>query len=851
MKHRAPLDMESADTFFAFQSRAQERGYDEAFDSQGRPRPHWSPLLSELTCLPASEIRARGDRLAKRVREAGVDFDIFSHPTRPTQRWQIDLAPVVISAGEWRWLEKALCQRARLMNLILQDIYGAQTLMRSGAIPAELVFADPTFLRPCQSILPNAGPLRFFAADIARDENGQWRVIDNHSETLAGMGYAIANRVAHSHVTGDIFRRCNAVRLAQFFQNLQGSLTATAGRDNARIALLTPGPTDQDYFSHAYLARYLGYILVEGPDLRTKGNQVYLKTLEGLKEVDLLVRCVDGRQIDALELDPGGLSGPAGLLRVNRAMPHLIMNAVGSGLVQNRGLGPYLSRLSRDLLGEDLLLPDARRHWLGDPQARREVLDNLDTYIVRKAQEGTGRPGQAELGQEPGALSSAERDALVRSITMRGAALVAEEEFGFSRAPTIEGEALSSRPFAIRFFVANMGSDYEVMPGGLAMSVDPGRAVSLSTIDGHNRDVWVLSDAEQRPHVSLWRPRMENARVERSQRVIQSRVADDLFWLGRYHERADWLMRVLRGAYRRIEEDSGDLDGLTAVEKCLRTLLEKSGPLQPRTTDRQIERLCVELTSGADRYRTLKHTCEDLYRCANLGRDRLSFEAWQTLSKFRPGDAYLNELTRASASAVLDLLDEGLSSLSAFSGLMHENMTRNFGWRFLDVGRRVERAYNLCELIDTLFSHVEEPEEETNALRLMLELADSYITYRSRYRIDPKLPLTLDLLLLDETNPRSLAYQLNATSQHLDALPEGVRGTPLPDDKRLLLAALTAVRLADVEVLGAAKTRDQLARLMSEQLELLPELSNAIGRHYFNPADDTPHRVHTRSETVP
>ncbi len=249
--------------------------------------------------------------------------------------------------------------------------------------------------------------------------------------------------------------------------------------------------------------------------------------------------------------------------------------------------------------------------------------------------------------------------------------------------------------------------------------------------------------------------------------------------------------------------------------------------------------------------RALQRTFENLYRCANLVRDRLSFEAWQTLSKFRPQDTFTKGLAEAAPNAVIDFIDEGLSALAAFNGLMHENMTRNFGWSFLDMGRRIERAYNLAEAVRTLFIPDADPEEEMNGLRLILELADSFITYRSRYRLDPSLPLVLDLLLLDETNPRSLAYQLTEISKHLEGLPDGARGAGLSEDRRLSLSALTAVRLADIEAIAQEESRIGLDELLSAELEILPELSNAIGRHYFNLTDDVPHRVHTRSEPRP
>lgn len=830
-------------------------GYDEMLEPAGALRPRWRGLLSSLDGLSHSELDLRTARLDRRVRETGIAYDIFADPNTPSQRWQLDLVPIVISSGEWRWLETALIQRARLFDATLADIYGAQRLMRSGLVPPELVFSDNAYLRPCQDIVPNAGPLRFYAADLARGADGQWRVIDSHAETLAGIGFALANRVVHTHVAGDIFKRVNAVRLAAYFQNLLIALAAHTGRDNARIALLTPGPHHEDYFSHAYLARYLGLHLIEGSDLRTKGNGVYLKTLEGLKEIDLIVRCVDGRLIDPLELDPAGFEGPAGLLRICRGSPRLVVNAIGSAIIQNRGLGPYLARLANDLLGEELALPDAPRWWLGDPAARRHVLDRLDGLVIRKAQEGTGRPGQAALGQDPRAISGAERELLKQEIVLHGARLVAEEKIGFSLAPAYEQQSLIRRPFAVRCFVARTADGYEAMPGGLAMTIDPDRAVALTAPDGHTRDVWVLSEAEQSQHVSLWRPKFETARVERSQRVIQSRVADDLFWLGRYSERADWTMRVLRGALRRVEEDSGPVDGWGAARKCLAMLLRKNDSVatgrRELRLDVEIEQLCVSLISSSTGPRTLERTFEGLYRVANLARDRLSYEAWQTLSRFRPGDTWVASLAPATPSALLDLLEEGLASIAAFNGLMHENMTRNFGWAFLDMGRRLERAYNLSEAIATLFIPASDPEEETSALLLLLELADSFITYRSRYRLDPMLALVLDLLALDEENPRSLAYQLAAIGKHLASLPDSLQGVSLSEDRRLILALTTSIRLADVVAIADEVDRGALARLTGEQLQLLPELSNAVARHYFSLSEEAPHRVHTRNEPRP
>ncbi len=834
---------------------ARASAYDELVDQQGRPRPHWRGFISALEAMTPAERIARAGHLDRRVRQTGIAYDIFSDPRKPSQRWQLDLLPILISPSEWRELERALIQRARLFDALLRDVYSTQDVLQANVVPPDLVFSDSAYVPSCRSILPGAGALQFYAADIARAADGRWRVIDNHTETNAGLGFALANRVVHTHVLGDLFKLNNAVRLAGYFQSLQTALNILSGRASPRIALLTPGPHHEDYFSHAYLARYLGYLLVEGSDLRTRGNAVYLKTLEGLKEVDLIVRCVDGRLIDPLELDPSGFDGPAGLLRILRRAPQLVVNPPGTALAQNRGLGGRLAGLAQALLGEDLTIADAPRIWLGDADARRGVLDNLDGYIIRQAQEGLGRPGGAALGEDPLRLSGAERDLLRREIELHGARLVAEEKVGFSTAPALSDDgALEPRPFAVRLYVAHTPSGYKVMPGGLAMTVDPERAVALSAPDGHTRDVWVLADGDQPPHTSLLRPSVETARVQRSQRVLQSRVADDLFWLGRYCERADWTMRVLRGALRRIEEDGGPETGRRAARRCLDMLLSNSGNGDVSTRepgDVELEALCEGLIDGRVGMRTLERTMGGLYRTAHLARDRLSLEAWQALSRFQPGDTWSQTISSAAPLAKLDPLDEGLAAIAAFNGLMHENMTRNYGWSFLLMGRRLERAYNLTEAVYTLFVPKQEAEEETSRLMLLLELADSFITYRSRYRLDPMLPLVLDLLLLDETNPRSLAYQLSDIARHMESLPDTKQGSGLPEHRRLIIAALTAIRLADVERLAAEPDAAGLEALAGQQLQIFPEVSNALARHYFNLMDDTPHRAGARGELRP
>ncbi len=829
--------------------------FDEMLGRDGEIAPHWVPFLDAFNTLDAQARAARLERLNLRVRETGIAHDLFADPTASAQPWRIDLVPLILPAGEWRVLERALIQRARLFEGILSDIYGPQRLMSSGLIPPELVFNDPSYLRPCQGLQPSTGFIQFFAVDLARSPDGRWRIIDTHAETPAGIGYALANRMVHTHVAGDIFSACNALRLAPFFQQVQASIAERIDRPAPSIALLTPGPRHPDFFSHAYLARYLGFQLVEGEDLRVENERVYLKTLDGLNAIHLIVRCVAGNAADPLELDPSGYLGPVGLVQAARRRPNLIANALGSALAENRGLGGFLPELCKDVLGEDLMIWDGPRWWLGEAAARRHVTENLDRMVIRPAHERTSRPGRAAPGRDPAKLSAAERAGLIQEIEINGAKLVAEEKVGFGTTPALGASGLVPQPYAVRLFVAATGHGYVVMPGGLAMNVDPSSAVALNAPDGATRDVWVEADGPTPPFVSLWRPTIEAAQVQRTPRQLPSRAADNLFWLGRYTERADWTLRVLRNSMSRLEEDSGPRQDLKAVRTSLELLLGKDDNFIPAVSEptdaKLIGQLARTLMTSADGDYALPRTLDHIHRIASMTRDRLSLEAWRTLNTFYAARRWRINAVPASIGESLDLIDSGLAVLAGFNGLMHENMTRNFGWSFLDMGRRLSRALNLSELILAVFGTATNEDDEIGALQFVLELADSFITYRSRYRLSPMLPLVLDLLLMDESNPRSLAFQLNALSQHLDQLPQAAgRGQARVEEQRAVLSLLTSVRLAEARALSEAGrdgVREDLTHLLAQQVSALPELSDTIARRYFSLTDKGTAWVRTRS----
>ena len=828
--------------------------FDELVGRDGTIASQWLPLLAGLDALTPAQRSERVERINMRVRETGIAHDLFADPSRNLQPWRLDLVPLIFPPDAWTTIEAAVIQRARLFEALLGDIYGAQTTMARGLVPPQLVYSDPSYLRACQHIAPASGRIQFFAVDLARGHDGSWRIVDTHVETPAGIGYALANRTVLSHVSGDIFTASKAVRLAPFFQQLQESLARRVNRADPSIALLTPGPRHDDFFSHAYLARYLGFLLVEGDDLRVENGRVFLKTLDGLQPIDLVVRCVSGASSDALELDPTGFLGPVGLVQAARQHPDLIVNALGSALAENRGLGGYLPALCKDLLGEELAIWDVKKWWLGDAKVRQTVFADLDRYFIRQAYEQTARPGAAAPARDPLTLTPDERAELLEDIELNGASFVAEEKTALGTTPSYGANGLEPKAYALRVFATAVPGGFTVMPGGLAMTVNPGASMALTAPDGASRDVWVLSDKPQPIFKSLWRPAMEAAQIQRSPRELPSRAADNLFWLGRNIEQADWTFRVLRACLTRIEEDQGPTQSFALMRTALNLLLDSDGSppiLIPAGMDEPqvIAHLARTVMTSPQKSAALPQTLNHIHRIAGITRDRLSMEAWRTLNAFYVGRRWQRDAMPATISLSLDLIDAGLGAIAAFNGLSHENMTRNFGWSFLDMGRRMSRAQNLAQLLIAAFGS-KDPSDDDGSLLFALDVADSFITYRSRYRLSPVLPLVLDLLVVDETNPRSIGYQVTALSTLIDTLPQTGKGQERTEVQRMALAMLSDVRIADVVRLAKTNAdgiRPELVALLGAIAGQIPPLTDALTRRYFSMIEKEPRWVRARS----
>ncbi len=487
----ASLNQKSA-LFAAYQP--VKGAFDELLTAEGEARPHYVALLRALEKLGPAELKRRAETSRRLVHEQGISYNVYGDARGLDRPWQIDPVPFVIAAEEWKLLEAALVQRAVLINRVLADCYGPQNLIRSGWLPPALVYAQPDFLRPCHGVrAPQDVFLQLYAADLARLPDGRWWVTSDRTQIATGAGYALANRLITSRLLPEPFRDEKVQRLAGFFRELRTSLARLALRrtDDPRVVLLTPGPYNETYSEQVWLARYLGYMLVEGQDLTVRDDRVFLKTLSGLEPVDVILRRVDDDFCDPLELRNDSMLGVPGLVEALRAGNVAVANAPGSALLQSPAFLAFLPGLCQHLLGEELKLPSVATWWCGQEKAQAYVLQHLDKLFVKPAFRSHAHA--MDPGRE---LSTAERDALKRAIQFQPHLFVGQEWWELSCAPSWSDAGLQPRRVALRAYLVATEGGYRVMPGGLTRvaTESSGRSVSMQR-GGASKDTWVLSDA--------------------------------------------------------------------------------------------------------------------------------------------------------------------------------------------------------------------------------------------------------------------------------------------------------------------------------------------------------------------
>ncbi|MBH0237802.1 circularly permuted type 2 ATP-grasp protein [Methylobrevis albus] len=800
--------------------------YDEMMDADGRVRGHWSKLLTWFATL-GPDVLAHGFQAADRhLRDSGVFYRVYDDPAGGERSWPLAHVPLVIDPEEWKALEKGVIQRARLAEAVLADAYGPGDLVSQKVLPAAVIAGSPEYLRPLVGVAPPGGRhLRSYAIDVGRGPNGKWWVLSDRTQAPSGAGYALENRIALSRALPNVYRAMNVERLASFFQAFRNELANLNSRAEARVSLLSPGPLNETYFEHAYLARYLGFLLVEGEDLTVRDGAVYVRTVSGLRRVDVLWRRLDSDFADPLELRGASRLGVPGLVQAVREGNVVVANGLGSGVVESRALMGFMPALARHILGTDLLLPNIATWWCGQAREQRIVLDNLEKLVFAPAFEAR-MPGMPDRSVVLGSsLTPDERTALAERIRRRGVDIVGQEAVKLSTMPVWINGRLQPRPFILRLFVVATGEDdWTVMPGGFCRVSDDldARAVSLQS-RAKAADVWVLGSGPVAETSLL--PKSDTVKIRRTIGTLPSRAADNLFWLGRYLERSETALRVVRSLLSRAVEQSGD----GAVAQGLVQMLAQAGALTVSERKGSNVRLAIQAISDQKAYGALPRLTRSARYAAAVIRDRLAPDAFQCVTDLAQQFETI-EGRRLTASDAFDEVRRALRLINAFSGLAAENMNRLIGWRFLELGRRIERAAATLRFVQRF---AVEPLSQS-ALDVMLELGDSQITYRSRYVMTTSRTPVIDLLTFDDSNPRSVAFQVARLVADLETLPAAhVDGRPSEPVRaaRRILADLLTTRAEDVEL-------DMLADVEAQ----LYDLSDAVMVRFFS------HRAAPRAE---
>jgi uncharacterized circularly permuted ATP-grasp superfamily protein/uncharacterized alpha-E superfamily protein len=807
--------------------------------------PEWGQFFKHLGTEGFADLNRRTASLARQIRDNGVTYNVYAEAGSPQRPWSLDLFPLIVSKESWRQIETGVQQRVRVLDRVMADMYGPQELLKSGLLPPALIQGHPGYLRSIYGVPPAGGThLHIVAFDLARGPDGNWWVVSQRSQAPSGLGYLLENRLSISRLFPEAFESMQVQRMASTYRALvEGLKNASPAGADAHLALLTPGPYNETYFEHAYLARYLGLTLVQGSDLTVRDQHLYLKTLHGLEPVHGLLKRVDDDWLDPLELRSESTLGVPGLLQAIRAGNVVMANAPGSAFLESSALLGFLPALSEHLLGEELQLPALPTWWCGERAAMEAVLPKLSECVIKPTYPGSPvhRSFEAVLGRN---LSRSKMDEWVGRIMRQGNEHTVQKALPMSQMPTWNADpahpAIEPRSMMLRVFALSDGpQSWRVLPGGLARVVSAKAGVASMQGGGGSADVWVLANKGEVDHSTLLQPHLSPASVAQHKRLVTSRAAENLFWLGRFTERAENNLRLARLTLESFNGEDQTSEPLMAwlTSMAAYSMLVPPGVPSSLPARRVFERSLVASLCETSDAASVGFNLRAIKNAAANLRERLSQEQWNVIVKAEEEFfSRSSEYTGAGYSSTVDalrVLDATSAYLAAMTGAQIDRMTRDDGWRLLSIGRQIERLGFLSSALVRGFDTGAAYDE--GGFEAMVALFDSTITFHAQYQQSRDVVALLDLLVLNRENPHSLGWVAQtlrgrlaklggASWQEPDALAQQV-----PDPELWTLDTLC----------NAEGAYPALNELLSQCVSTSWRVSDEISLRYFSHTGET------------
>lgn len=809
--------------------------------------PHWARFFDHVGTDGLADLNRRADNLQRQIRDNGVTYNVYADSAKGLQRpWALDLFPMIVPPQDWAQIEAGVLQRARLLNAMMADLYGPQELLKQALLPAALVQGHPGYLRAMQGVQPAGGTwLHIVAFDLAHGPDGRWWVVSQRTQAPSGLGYLLENRIAIARQFPKAFAGLKVQRLAASYRALMDGIKAMAPQgEHARIALLTPGPYNETYFEHAYLARYLGLTLVEGNDLTVRDQRLYLKTLSGLEPVHALIKRVDDEWLDPLEMRADSALGVPGLLQVLRAGNLLLANAPGSAPLESSALLGFLPAISRRLLGEELTLPSLATWWCGEDAALREVLPLLKGSVIKPTYPHSGLT--TGMGQS---LSARELDEWSGRMARHPDDHTVQAWLPLGQTPTWTDERLVPRSAMLRVFaLADGPQSWRVLPGGLVRLAPRGQLMASMQRGGSSADCWVITDGPV-DHTSLLQSAPSTIALAHQKRPVTSRAAENLFWLGRYTERAENAVRLAQIVLNHLggeEPNSRPLMAWLSATAQENALVLPDVPAAEQSARVFARSLMAGLSPATDsplhgQSFSVGFNLRALRSAASQVRERLSPENWNLIERveaeFARDCAAMAADAEYGTAEALAALQGASELLSAITGAQTDRMVRDSGWRLLSIGRHIERIVTLSRALRLSL--------ETGCLQdpigfeAVVALFDSTITFHAMYQQRRDMVALVDLLVMDRDNPRSLAWVLQTLRSRLAKLAQAatiqdaVLAQGLPDPDTWVLADLSNWQRNP----EGERHWGELEMLLDDCEAAAGELSDELSRLHFSHAD--------------